>query len=142
LAEVLAELRVSADELQRWHDSGWLSFGPDRTDPLEDWDSNAIHFVRDVVRSGLSDALIAAHFEQLPRPMSFDPDSIAFSFSLGWVVAHIEPEPDPSDVVDEHIADWLTERAEGGERKRLEEIRDRILGLLASMQEADDKDSE
>lgn len=141
LSDVLAELQVSVDDLRRWHESGWTSFGPDRTDPLEDWDSNEMLFVRDVVRSGLSDAMIAGHFEQIPRPMNFNPHTVAYSFSLGWVMARIEPEPDPNEVVDEHLEQWLIELAAADDRGRLEEIQDQIQGLLSAMSNVESSDA-
>jgi len=140
LPGVLAELHVSADELQRWHAVEWVSFGPDRPEPLEHRHVNEIRFVRDVVRFGLPDAITAVHFEQLPRPMNFNPHAVAYSFSLGWVMARTEPEPDPSDVVDEHIDEWLAELAEAGDRERLEETQTHIEDLLSSMPETESDD--
>lgn len=130
---VLATLDVSEDELARWHARHWVSFGPERTERLEPWDVHEIQFVRDVVRSGLSDADIARLFGELPRPMNFDPTAVAYSFTLGWVAAKTERTPEPSEVVDEHLDAWLEELAEAGDKARLLELRDRIGELLETV---------
>jgi hypothetical protein len=72
--------------------------------------------------------------------MNFNPHAVAYSFSLGWVMARTEPEPDPSDVVDEHIDEWLAELAEAGDRERLEETQTHIEDLLSSMPETESDD--
>lgn len=134
LPAVLARLRVSEDDLARWHEQRWVSFGPKRSEPLEPWDVHQIQFVRDVVRSGLSDAQIERLFSDLPRPMTFDPDAVAFSFSLGWVLARSAPEPD--EVVEAHLDVWLKGLVEAGDKDRLIELRSRIDELLAQVEES------
>jgi hypothetical protein len=134
LPVVLAALRVSEDALARWHKQGWVSFGPDRQTSLELQDVNEIRFVRDVVRSGLSDAYISELLEQLPRPLNFSPDEVAYSFSLGWVWAGAVPEPNPDETVNEHVDDWLEELAANDNQIRLAELRDRIDQLLTTLE--------
>lgn len=141
LPDVLATLRISSDELTRWHQRRWVSIGPDRREPLQPFEVDELQFVRDVVRSGLPDAFIARLFSELPRPMAFDPRAIAYSFTLGWVVANTDPPPAPDDVVNDHLDTWLTTLAEDRERDRLTELRDRIEELLASVP-ADDEESD
>ena len=141
IPEVLASLRVSTNELARWHNQGWKSFGSERTSELQPWDVGEIQFVRDVVRSGLADAQIERLFAELPRPMNFDPDAVAYSFSLGWVAAMPpEPEADPIEVVDEHLDDWLADLDVDANQGRLIEIRDRINTLLASIETPDESE--
>jgi hypothetical protein len=134
LPVVLAALRVSEDALGRWYRQGWVSFGPDRQTSLHPHDVNEIRFVRDVVRSGLSDAYIAELLEQLPRPLNFSPDEVAYSFSLGWVWAGPVPEPDPDEIVDGHVDDWLEDLAANENQSRLAELRDRIDRLLTTLE--------
>ena len=137
VSEVLAGLRVSTDELARWHKQGLVSFGPEPSRELEPCAIDEIRFVRDVVRSGLSDAQIERLFVELPRPMNFDPDAVAYSFSLGWVVAvPPTPEADPIEVVDEHLDDWLAELDVENNEGRLIELRDRITTLLLSIEKS------
>lgn len=133
LPVVLATLRVSEDELDRWCKHGWVSFGPGRQTALEPHDVNEVRFVRDMVQSGLSDAHIATLFEQLPRPMNFSPDEVAYSFSLGWVRAGPAPEPDLNAIVDEHVDEWLDDLAANENESRLAELRDRIDQLLKTL---------
>ena len=140
LAVVLAALRVSEDELGRWHNQGWVSFGPGRQTSLEAHDVNEIRFVRDVVRSGLSDSYIAELLAQLPRPLNFSPDEVAYSFSLGWVWAGPVPEPDPNDIVDEYVEDWLDNLAANEDQSRLADLRNRIDQVLTKL-EASPQDS-
>jgi len=133
LPVVLAALRVSEDALGRWHTRGCVSFGPERRTALEPQDVNEIRLVRDVERSGLSDAYIGELLEQLPRPLNVSLDEVAYSFSLGWVWAGPEPEPDPNDVVDQHVDVWLEDLAASENHSRLVELRDRIDQLVTAL---------
>ena len=126
LSVVLVTLSVSEDELARWYGCGWVSFGPDRHTLLEQWDVNEIRFVRDVVRSGLSDAFVARLLEALPRPLNFSPDEVSYSFGLGWVMVAPAPEPNSDEIVEE----WIESLAEDEAEDRLTQLRDRIDGLL------------
>lgn len=137
MQDVLAELRVSTDELARWHTQGFVSFGPEPSRELEPYAIDEIRFVRDVVRSGLSDAQIDRLFAELPRPMNFDPDAVAYSFSLGWVAAVPTENPDPKEVVDEHLDDWLADLDVEANQGRLTELRDQITTLLATFENSD-----
>ena len=134
LVDVLVALRVSPDDLARWHKFGWVSFGPDRTEHMEESDVDEVRFVRDVARSGLSDAFIDRLFGELSRPMNFDPDAVAFSFAHGWVRVAPVPEPEAAEVVDL----WLEELAEAGDKDRLQALRDRIDELLTPPDESNE----
>jgi hypothetical protein len=140
LDEVLADLRISTDDLCRWHARGWVSFGPDFNEAVQPWDLNELRFVRDVVRSGLTDAQVAARLDELPRPMDFDPATVAYSFSLGWVQAIPPYEPDVSEFMDEHLDEWLQELSEN-DRDRLIELRERVNDIIATSEEADAQDA-
>lgn len=130
--DVLARLKVSPDELTRWHQDEWISFDLESAPLLEPVHVGEIIFVRDVVRSGLPDAVLRALFEQLPHPLAVNPDRIAFSFTHGWVLPAFTSEPDPGDYVDSNVESWLDQLAEEGETARLIELQERIEQLLAS----------
>lgn len=66
--EALAEMKVSPDDLQRWHSMGWISFTPKETDVIEQPQENEVRFVRNLARSGLSDAQINHFLQELPKP--------------------------------------------------------------------------
>jgi hypothetical protein len=86
-----------------------------------------LHFVRDVVRSGLSDAQITQLFEQCPKPHSFDPERTAFSFRYGLVQAIPPAEPDePEAVIEAHLDSWIEECDEA----RLKALHDQIVERL------------
>lgn len=110
IESVLARIRVSPDELNRWHARGWISFAfvpmelSDHDDP-KIWE---LQFVRDVVRSGMTDAQITQLFDRCPKPHSFDPDRTAFSFRYGLVQAIPPVEPDePDGVIENHLEEWI-----------------------------------
>ncbi|MDP3209449.1 MAG: hypothetical protein Q8M65_09905, partial [Rhodoglobus sp.] len=84
---------------------------------------------------GLSDAHLVRLFSELPRPMTFDPAAVTYSFSFGWVAAKTEPPMEPDEIVEDHLDTWLEELAEAGGRARLNELRERIGELLESMPE-------
>jgi hypothetical protein len=141
LTEVLTNLRVSADELNRWCENGWVSFGSERSRQLEPWDRDEIQFVRDIVRSGLSDAQIECLFAQLPRPMNFAVDQIAFSFLFGWVAAvPPTPEPDRDEIVKDHLDNWLDQLNVEENCQRLIALRDQIDRLLTAAGIASDEE--
>ena len=126
LPDVIAGLGVSLDDLRRWHDSGWLSFNEKLDEALDEFGDPRIfeiQIVRDIVRSGLSDAQIDVLLSKLPKPFAFNPDKLAYSFRHGWV--QVEPPveiPEPSEVIDEHIDDWIANCGEA----TLADLRDKI----------------
>lgn len=130
LAEVLARLSVSADDLRRWHDRGWLSFDVNMDEALDEFDdpkSFEIQVVRDVVRSGLSDVQIESLLAKLPKPFAFNPERLAFSFRHGWV--YVEPPveiPEPSEVIEEHLDEWMAQCDE----ETLEDLREKVTNVL------------
>ena len=131
---VLARAKVSSDELNRWHSKGWVSFASVNME-LNDHDDPKIRellFVRDVVRSGLTDAQITQLFARCPKPYSFDPDRTAFSFRYGLVQVSPPLEPDePEAVIEAHLGDWI----EQCDIERLASLRDQIAERLNNYKE-------
>ena len=138
LQDILARLTISGDDLTRWHEQGLVSFDLAIRTPIEPWHLNELRFVRDVVRSGLSDAQIGTLLEKLPRPMNFDPAQVAYSFSLGWVQAIPPTEPDVSDFMTEHFEEWLEELAET-DPNRLTALRNQVDDVIASNVESENE---
>lgn len=130
LAEALARLSVSADDLRRWHGRGWLSFDENMDEALDEFDdpkSFEIQIVRDVVRSGLSDVQIESLLAKLPKPFAFNPERLAFSFRHGWVYVKPPVEiPEPSEVIEEHLDEWMAQCDE----ETLEELREKVTNSL------------
>lgn len=142
LKDALARLNISEDDLSRWHAKGWISFDSSAQFKISEYDDPRVFeltIVRDVVRSGLSDAHIESLLDILPKPFAFDPDRIAFSFQYGWVEA-IRPEM-TGDVIEKNLDSWLEDLAERGEIDRLQDIHDRITEFLehASKENLEDK---
>ena len=145
LESVLAQAKVSPDELNRWHSRCWISFvfGPIELNDHDDPKILELHFVRDVVRSGLTDAQITQFFDQCQKPHSFDPDRTVFSFRYGMVqVIHpVEPdEPDEPDEQDEPntvIEDYLDAWIEECDKARLTALHDQIGERLNNLEEDD-----
>ena len=136
LDEVLTMLAVSADELRRWYERGWISFEPMHSDKLPYRQVNEVRFIRDVVRSGLTDVQIEYLFMRLPRPMDFDPAAVAYSFALGWVMG--VPRKKPEEILDEHIAHL----ARSHDRARLEEIRSKVERWLEQIPRSEEDEHE
>lgn len=87
IGSVAATLRVSLDDMKRWHELRWLSFNP-ATEALIDHEQiEEIRFLRNVVRSGLPDAYLSALLKSLPKPVFQGYNYLAYSFKYGWVVA-------------------------------------------------------
>lgn len=137
LDAVLAGLRVSRDELARWHQRGWVSIGPDCDDELEQTHVNELRFVRDVIRSSLNDATVEKLFAELPRPMNFDPATVGYSFSIGWVQAVLRKEPSVDELFDEHLEEWLAQLAQE-DLEPLRRLRDHVESLIVEAEGAGD----
>jgi hypothetical protein len=137
LLVVIARLGVSPDELRRWHGRGWLSFDEKTNELLDEFDDSRIleiQIVRDVARSGLTDAPIEVLFCRLPKPFAFDPDRLVYSFRHGWVIAEPPVEvPDSSEVIEEHIDAWIA----GCDRATLECLRDQISDAIIECSKTD-----
>lgn len=127
-SSALARLKVSPDEIKRWHSRGWLSFSAMAECDLQPFQVDEIEFVRDIMRSGLPDAFIEHLLSQLPRPLSFDPKRIAYSFSLGWVLGIVPPESE--QVIEQNLEKWLKGLAFEGNVKRLAEVARRATQLI------------
>jgi len=129
LEVALVRMKVSPDEFNRWHLHGWISFAfaPMELNDPDDQKILEIAFVRDVVRSGLSDAQITQLLDRFPKPASFDPDTTVFSFRYGLVQVAPPDEPeDPSAVIESNLKDWIREC----DRDRLTELHDQIVERL------------
>ena len=133
--DVLASTRVSRDDLRRWKEHGWISFDVEQLDELQlplIWE---IEFVRNMARSGLSDAQIDDFLLNLEQPYRFNPEFVAYHFSFGWVC----PERhDADEVVEQHLDEWLDSLAENEDFNRLEQLQDRIALLLEGRPEESD----
>ena len=139
LDDALVRLCVSPDECRRWHQRGWLSFDEKLTEKLDEFDDPKvfeIQIVRDIVRSGLADAQIECLLAKLPKPFAYNPERLAFSFTHGWV--YVEPPAeisDPSEVIEEHLDEWMAQCDE----HTLEDLRERVTDALKVCQERESR---
>jgi hypothetical protein len=85
--------------------------------------------VRDVVRTGMTDAQITQLFDHCPKPHSFDPDRTAYSFRYGLVQA--VPPVEPEAVIETHLDDWIAEC----DKDRLTALRDQIVDRLNNLED-------
>jgi hypothetical protein len=131
LDDVMAALKVNTDELARWRERRWISVSPEPAERLEQPQVNEIRFVRDVARSGLNDAIVDALFADLPRPMNFDPGSVAYNFGFGWVAVATREEPDTQTFIEEHLDEWL-ELVAQDDVERLRALRERLDSLIGA----------
>lgn len=129
-AEALARFGVSPDDVRRWHAQGWLSFDAEMGDVLDEFGDPKIfeiQIVRDIARSGLTDAQIKVLLSTLTKPFAFNPDRLVFSFRHGWVLVEPPVEiPEPSDVIEEHLDEWITQCDE----ETLESLREKVTEAL------------
>ncbi|MCG2740519.1 MAG: hypothetical protein L6300_09835 [Syntrophaceae bacterium] len=127
LKDALVRLGISEDDLSRWNSKGLVSFDGSLDFNLNEYDDPLIFeltFVRDVVRSGLSDSQIKNILEHLPKPFAFNPDRIAYSFKYGWV--ETVPAVSTEDIIEEHLDSCLEEM----DTEELQELQERISELL------------
>ncbi len=130
--QALADLRVTENDLRKWHSRGWISFDVDTVAQLDEPDMWEVQFVRNLALSGLADFQIAQLLEPLPKPYCFDPRYVVFHFEYGWV----EPvEQDQFDVIEENVADWIEDIGARRSLRRLEEIKSLIEAQIESLTE-------
>ena len=104
LAMFEIQTQVSADEMQRWHERGLLSFDPHETAEFDERHRLEVTFLAGLVRSGLPDAWIDRVLDGLPKPYCYDPHETFYSFTGGcWVT--LPAEPDHQDVTDQYLRD-------------------------------------
>ncbi len=132
--DALARLHVSPDDVDRWHGWGWLSLGGEPLpSQLDEPQLCELEFVRDLARSGLSNAQVNEWTADLRKPFRYNPRDTACCFSLGWVHIGLEPEePDVVALVEENVDGWLRETADEGDFERLAEIAELIRELTES----------
>lgn len=138
--EVLARLRVSHDEANRWLDRGWLSFDVEEVDEVDPPREFELQFISELARSGLNDAVVTDMLGSLQKPYRYNPYFIAYSFSQGWV-SPIRYR-DPFEVVDENVERWLRSLAEHEETQRLMDLHELIAGLLDELGCDNDEEDE
>lgn len=136
--EALAEMKVSPDDFQRWHSMSWISFNLKETDVIEQPQENEVRFVRNLARSGLSDAQINHLLQELPKPYSFYGEP-TFHFEYGWIVPSVPSGGYPFDVVSKNLEVWLEDLANDGNTERLEELASKISELLGQEETADEE---
>ena len=134
--EMLADLRVSREDLRRWKEQGWLSFDVDGADNLDLPQEKEIHFVRHLVLAGLDICQIERLLTSLPSPYCYDLDSTAYHFAHGWVAPATKK---PFDVVDAQVEEWLSHLTDSGEAGRLKGLAAQIAEHIESVEKADDE---
>jgi hypothetical protein len=127
LEDILVYLHISPDELNRWHCRGWTSFDASSSLEMDLFDDPKVwelYFVRNIVRSCLTDAQVTWLLEQIPKPYAFDPDRIVFSFRYGWLA--VISNYDPEEIIEDNLDYWL----KTCKKDRLKCLRNRIDELL------------
>ena len=130
--EAFAQLQVSKDDVQRWQQQDWISFDVNEMVELDEADCWEIEFVRDIIRSGLSDAQIEEFLSKLEKPYRFDPSKIAFNFSIGWRTLR---NYDNFEFIDENVSDWITKLGEDQDIARLREIAAQITEQIEELKD-------
>jgi hypothetical protein len=130
LKELLKELGLTRRELNEWNRRGWtvLTDAKAKADEPERFE---LAFLRDITRSGLRPDQVNLLLQSLEKPYAYNPQTILLSFMHGWVQLAPPPDPpSPSEVIGEHLDEWLSELAESGEAERLAEIAQTVTRLI------------
>ena len=128
--DVLAKARVSIDEVARWQLLGWVSYDVTALETLEDYQTAEIVFIRDIARSGMTDALITEMLGELPKPYAYPPSTTAYNFSCGWVEVVF---PDMDEMMDQHLEGWVQTKLLAGDEARLAEASAHLMLALAEL---------
>lgn len=141
-ATALAEAGVSCDDVKRWTESGWLSEELASAEKLDSPHLLEIAFVRDIARSGISDAQITQLLSRIKKPYWYDSGMVAYSFLYGWVQLPIFfEENEVRAFIDDFIEDWIDEKRKT-DPSRLEEVQGLIVEALERVDEPDEADEE
>lgn len=83
---VLGDTGLRADEAERLHQAGLISFDPAMESPLEDAQRAELQFVSLLASRGCDAAAIRALTSGLERPLAYEPGALVFSFQDGqWL---------------------------------------------------------
>lgn len=77
---VLGHTGLRADEAERLHQAGLISFDPATESPLEDAQRAELQFVSQLAARGCDVAAIRALTSSLARPLAYEPGALVFSF--------------------------------------------------------------
>ena len=133
----LAEAGVSCDDLKRWTEAGWLSGDLLQGRKYDNPQLLELAFIRDIARSGLSDAQINSLLAQLSKPYYYDSYTIAYSFLYGWVRLPIFfEEKQIHEILDDFIEQWIQDTSRT-DPDRLDYLRILIVKALDSVSNAD-----
>lgn len=127
---MLAKARVSLEDMAQWQELGWISYDISTRQTLEGHEIAEMLFVRNLARSGLSNAFVSELLGELDKPYAYPPMTTVYSFALGWVEAII---PDMDSLVRNHLEGWAQEKSILGDEERLEEAYSLILIALAEL---------
>jgi len=135
--EFVAGTSVSVDEMTVWHQKGWLSFAPENLAEYDEKERHEVLFMKGLIRSGLSDAMIERLLATLSKPYCYDPVTTFYSFVEDrWI--NLPPAPDPFDVVLEHMDEYLEALVMDENWDDLRGLHEQIGEILESA-EADDE---
>lgn len=126
---LLAEIKVSTSDMERWHGNGWISYRLQDLDHLSEQEENEIRFIAPIARSGLSDFQIGQLLKELRAPYAYA-DDVAYNFKYGWVTP-----PPHYDIVSANVDGWLEQLAEEDDTERLLELGNKIYDLLHPAEE-------
>jgi len=132
--EFLAAISVSLDEAVRWRKAGWLNFDPTSLNEFNDVQTSELSFVRELARSGLSDAMVSRLLQELEPPYTYNDHATAYHFQYGWV-ALPSPLPSAYELIEERIEEWAEECLEAGDTLLLDRIVTNVLAYRKAQQQ-------
>lgn len=103
--DALAELGITRAQVGAWWSRGWLSMAESPTIDQPAW--NELVILRDMELKGLGFPVINHLLEQLPRPLAIDPNRLAYSFAVGWVMRPEPCEPRIEDLDADLVREWV-----------------------------------
>jgi len=131
------ETAVSSDQMTRWHKKGWLSFDPSSTSRFDEPHWVEVDFVKGIARSGLSDEWIDTLLSKLRAPYCYDSKRTFYSFAeQSWKTVPTIPEPE--EVTEEIVDEYLQDLAEAEELDALLGMRETIDDLLENRPQSQD----
>ena len=122
--EVGARIGLNWWAAVKLHETGWLSFDPQKISKLAEDQEAELMFVGSLVAGGCDDAMLEQMLAGLEKPYRYRAHQMFFDWvAKTWRLLPVPKEPDAEAV----FSDWLAELVDAGETSKIEELKEAIL---------------
>lgn len=122
--EVCTRIGLNWWAVAKLHDTGWLSFDPQKVAKLEEDQEAELVFVGSLVAGGCDDAMLKQLLAGLEKPYKYRAHQMYYDWvGKTWRLLPMSKDPDPEELFNY----WVDELVGNGEIEKIEELKDRII---------------